>query len=243
MRVFLFDIDGTLIATDKAGQHAMEGSFAAPANVSTAGPTAQPRPPRGKSPVPYAGRTDRSIVADHLRRAGLEDSHENFLRFAERFLSRLPAALASRRGRVLPGVIDTLERLAGLPDACVGLLTGNLRRAARIKLTHFGLDRYFYVQGEPLGAFGDDHHDRDDVAREALADVRRRVRADIDPEQIWIVGDTPRDVRCGRAIGARVLAVATGGYSLAELRAARPDVMVTDLADAGVWWHMVHPER
>lgn len=236
MRIFLFDIDGTLILTDKAGQHAMEASMVAGGDAKGNGQVNSANHARPLDPIDYAGRTDRSIVADHLRRYGLEDTHENFLRYAEGFLRRLPASLSARRGQVLPGVIQTLERLQQLPETCLGLLTGNLRRAARIKLSHFRLDHYFYLGGEPLGGFGDDHYDRDDVARQALVDVRSRVRNDIDPEQIWIVGDTPRDVQCARAIGARVLAVATGGYSLEALQVTEPDVMVKDLADADAWW-------
>ncbi len=236
MRVFLFDIDGTLIVTDRAGQHAMEATMAPRGTAPSVGRADSQDAAGAVGPIHYAGRTDRSIVADHLRRFGLEDTQENFVRYAEAFLGRLPDSLAARQGSVLPGVIETLERLAGLPNTCLGLLTGNLRRAARIKLSHFGLDRFFYEEGEPVGGFGDNHHDRDDVARQALEDVRNRVRSDIRPEQIWVVGDTPRDVRCARAIGARVLAVATGGYSLDQLRVTGPDVMVPDLAAAGAWW-------
>ncbi len=225
MRIILFDIDGTLILTDRAGQHALEDT------MTTSTGTARPR-----GEFDFAGRTDRSIVADHLQHYGLADTTENFNRFSEDFLSRLPGSLAARQGFVLPGVLESLRRLDGRPDIHVGLLTGNLRRAARIKLAYFGLDSFFYSDGEPIGGFGDEHYDRDDVARHALNDIHQRFEDDIDPQQIWIVGDTPRDVKCARAIGARVLAVATGGYSIETLAATRPDLLVNDLASANPWW-------
>jgi phosphoglycolate phosphatase len=109
----------------------------------------------------------------------------------------------------------------------VGLLTGNVRAGAKAKLGHFGLFEHFR-----FGGFGDEHFDRDDVAREALAAIRASGHADVEPERIWVIGDTPLDVQCARAIGARVAAVATGMHTLEQLSAAQPDVVLPDLADA-----------
>jgi phosphoglycolate phosphatase-like HAD superfamily hydrolase len=116
--------------------------------------------------------------------------------------------------------------LKGRDDVVLGLLTGNVRAGARVKLSHFRLYDYF-----PFGGFGDDHFDRDDVAREALAEVQRRFDGAIRPERIWVIGDTPLDVRCARAIGARAVAVATGWHTAEELDQHRPDLLLADLAD------------
>jgi phosphoglycolate phosphatase len=230
MNVILFDIDGTLMLTDRAGQKAME-------QVVPAG--AETRKASGE--VDYAGRTDRSIVADHLRRLELEDTVENFFRYTQDFLQRLPASLADRDGFVLPGVIETLERLAACSSIYLGLLTGNLRQAARMKLAHYDLDKYFCLDsgGDFVGGFGDEHHDRDDVARMAFAAACTHFHSELDPTDVWIVGDTPNDVRCARAVGANVLAVSTGGYSETDLSASQPDLVATDLAAADEWWHQL----
>jgi phosphoglycolate phosphatase-like HAD superfamily hydrolase len=108
----------------------------------------------------------------------------------------------------------------------MGLLTGNLREGAQIKLQHFGLERYF-----SFGGFGDVHPDRDDVAQSALDAARAALDGQSGDEQIWVFGDTPLDIRCARAIGARVLAVNTGVDSRDELERACPDVLLDDLSD------------
>lgn len=225
MNVILFDIDGTLMLTDRAGQRAME-------QVVPAGSGSR----QASGDVGYAGRTDRSIVADHLRRLGLEDTDENFLQYTQQFLQRLPDSLAAREGYVLPGVIETLERLSACASTYLGLLTGNIRQAAKMKLSHFQLDVFFQATGDFVGGFGDEHHDRDDVARVALAAARRHFVEELDPQDVWIVGDTPKDVQCARAIGANVLAVSTGGYSQAQLEDAEPDLIATDLTRSDPWW-------
>src|SRR5207302_7838486 len=130
------------------------------------------------------------------------------------------------KGRVLPGIADLLAHLRQRDQVAVGLLTGNVRAGAQVKLGHFGLFEHF-----SFGGFGDHHFDRDDVAREALAAVRAHVHPEVTPDRIWVIGDTPLDVRCARAIGANVLAVATGTHTLAELAAAAPDLVLKDLSD------------
>ena len=104
--------------------------------------------------------------------------------------------------------------------------TGNLHEGARIKLGFYGLDHYF-----PFGGFGDDHHDRDDVARDAVRAAVAHANGRSLTGPIWVIGDTPLDVACGRAIGARVLAVATGIHPREELVAAKPDVLLDDFSD------------
>ena len=108
----------------------------------------------------------------------------------------------------------------------MGLLTGNFQVGAQLKLEFYKLDHHF-----EFGSFGDRHLDRNDVAREALKEARKRYDGTVDPDRVWVIGDTPADVRCGRAIGAQVIAVATGIYSLDELEATKPDCLFADFAD------------
>ncbi len=214
MHVCLFDIDGTLILSGGAGKAALEAGLASEFGIAQVIDKLQ-----------LSGRTDRAIVTDLFRLHVIDDTPENRRRLAEAYLRHLPRCLATLGGRVLPGIAALLECLSERHDVALGLLTGNLRAGARVKLGHFGLFEYF-----PFGGFGDEHIDRDDVAREALAEVRRHHKA-IPPERIWVVGDTPLDVRCARAIGARAVAVATGWHTCEELTGHGPDLLLDDLSD------------
>jgi phosphoglycolate phosphatase-like HAD superfamily hydrolase len=176
--------------------------------------------------VSFSGRTDRAIGRDLFHLHGLEGFAENWNRFLSAYLHNLPGCLARHRGRVLPGISAFLEQLAARPDLVVGLLTGNVRDGARLKLGHYGLAHHF-----ALGGYGDHHWERDDVAREALAAVCEHLNGSADLEQIWVIGDTPLDVQCARCIGVRVAAVATGWHSLEELTAVSPDLALADLSD------------
>src|SRR5690606_26653327 len=148
---------------------------------------------------------------------GIDDRPEHWDRFRTEYLRHLPELLVQRSGAVLPGIRAILDRLESRDDVLLGLLTGNTRKGAEIKLAHYGLEQYF-----GFGGFGDEHLDRIDVAREALALAQGRLAKPVDPDRVWVIGDTPGDVRCGRAIGARVVAVATGDSSHAELAATNP---------------------
>ena len=156
-----------------------------------------------------SGRTDCAIIVDLFRLHVIEDNPENHRRLRDAYLRHLPDFL-----------------LAGRADVAVGLLTGNIRAGARAKLGYFGLHNYF-----AFGGYGDHHLDRDDVAREALGEVRRQFNGSVNPERIWVIGDTPLDVRCARAIGARAVAVATGWHRAEELAEHAPDLLLTDLSD------------
>ena len=215
MHVCLFDIDGTLIHTRGAGMAALREGIRAAFGVAE--PTDQ---------VPVHGRTDRGITRDFFRFHGIDDLPEHWELFRSAYLRHLPTTLAARPGVVLPGIVPLLESLIVRRDVALGLLTGNTREGARIKLAHYGLDRYF-----EFGGFGDEHYERDDVAREALAAVERRLGHSADLDRVWVIGDTPTDVSCGRAIGARTIAVATGNHTLQELASAKPDHLATDFAD------------
>ncbi len=214
MDVCLFDIDGTLLASGGAGKAALEEALCGEFNV----------PIRGK--VSYSGRTDPAIIRDLFELHDIPATAVNFEKLVAGYLKRLPTCLASYQGRVLPGIVALLEHLRQRTPVAIGLLTGNLRAGARFKLGHFGLYDYF-----AFGGFGDSKYDRDQVAHEALAEVRRHLPRPVALERIWVVGDTPLDVRCARAIGARVAAVATGFHPLDELAQAQPDLLLPDLSD------------
>jgi len=215
--VLLFDIDGTLIRSGGAGARAttiaMTRAFGIP-------------DPQG---VPLHGCTDRGIARDLFALHGLPNDESNWERFLAAYLEILAEELPKSPGEVLPGVEPLLDRLGERDDVYLGLLTGNVRRGARRKLEHYGLYHRFRD-----GGFGDHHPDRDDVARQA----RRTVEAELGPipnERLWVIGDTPADVRCGRAIGARVLAVGTGGIEPHVLQATGPDLWLADLTEADRW--------
>ena len=144
-----------------------------------------------------------------------------FLRAYER---HLPSRLHLRRGSVMPGVVEILEHLAGRTDVMSLLLTGNTTAGARAKLAHYGLDRYLRD-----GAFCVNGGDRVSIARRALAMAVERIGATPPRDRITVIGDTPADVHCGQAIGARTLAVASGAYTPEELAACVPSVVLEAL--------------
>jgi phosphoglycolate phosphatase len=213
MHVCLFDIDGTLIASGGAGKTALEAALADEFGVT-----------RIIDKLQLSGRTDRAIILDLFRLHVIDDAPENHERLRDAYLRHLPNHLHA--GRVLPGIAELLAHLAGRDDVAIGLLTGNVRAGAKVKLGYFGLHHYF-----AFGGYGDHHLDRDDVAREALAAVRQQLNGSVNLERIWVVGDTPLDIRCARSIGARAVAVATGWHSLDELAEHRPDLLLADLSN------------
>jgi phosphoglycolate phosphatase len=215
MIVCLFDIDGTLVSTGGAGKAALEAALLEVFNL-----------PGLRGTVAYSGRTDAAICNDLLRLHDLPATPANRQALHEGYLARLPAALQTRPGRILPGIADLLALLDERDDVRAGLLTGNIRRGAAIKLEHFDLLRYF-----PFGGFGDDTADRNAVARAALAATAAHLGRPPPLENVWVIGDTPLDVACARAIGARCLAVATGLHPAAELAAHRPDLLMDTLAE------------
>ena len=215
MRVLLFDIDGTLIRSGGAGKAAME------AGLKTAFGVAEIL-----DRVSYSGRTDTGIARELLALHGVEPTDANVARLKDAYLGHLPEMLRRRGGEVLPGIESALR--GERQGAAVGLLTGNIRAGAEIKLRHFGLWDHF-----PFGGFADGLDDRDDVARRALAEAERHVGRPIDPNDVWVIGDTPLDVKCARAIGAKAVVVQTGWHHRDELVAARPDHLLPDFTHAG----------
>jgi phosphoglycolate phosphatase len=214
----LFDIDGTLIQSGRAGVRGM--------NLAFERLHARERALEG---IPVAGRTDRAIVSQALTAIGVEPTEEAIARLRDAYFESLPHELrrpVAEPSGVLPGVAALIDHLETRSDVMVGLLTGNFHGGAVIKLGHFDLWHRFR-----LGAFGDLHLDRRALVPEAMARAREAGVSISRPEQIVIIGDTPLDVDCARANGSRSLAVATGLYDCTKLEAAGADLTVKTLED------------
>lgn len=214
MLTLLFDIDGTLINTRGAGGSALMEAFREDFGVEN------------PSDVEFSGRTDRGIGSNLFQQHNIEDTAENWQRLCTGYIARLSSHLPERNGYVLDGVLQLLERIRSISPVAVGLLTGNLEQGAKIKLTYFDLADHFR-----FGGFGDEHRDRDGVANAAATAAKNHLGSAFDPSRVWVIGDTPLDVSCARAINAKVIAVATGLHPADELASAKPDVLLDDLAD------------
>ncbi|MBL9127467.1 MAG: HAD family hydrolase [Verrucomicrobiales bacterium] len=216
IRLVLFDIDGTLIASGGAGVRA----FAEVARVTFG-------IPGGTQRLTFAGRTDFSLIREFFRLHGIPTTPENFGRFLDDYAHWLATYLVERAGRVLPGVREALRALRAMEEPPVlGLLTGNVRLGAELKLRHYGLWEEF-----SLGAFADDAEDRNRIAAIARDRGSEWVGRPLGGEEVLVVGDTHHDIACARAIGAPCLAVATGGTPLTELRGRDPAWAVESLAE------------
>lgn len=214
IRLVLFDIDGTLVHTGRAGSRAFAKTFETEFKAVD-----------GLEKINFAGRTDVNLVREFFCHNKIPATPENFQRFFERYVFWLDRILAHSQTRICPGVRELLRDLRALRQPPVlGLLTGNIRLGAEIKLRHFDLWEQF-----EFGAFADDHEERDLIAVAAHARSHRVLGKKLRGGEIVVVGDTPLDIRCGRAIGAKVLAVATGGAKLEELKKHQPDWLVEDL--------------
>ena len=217
MPVLLFDIDGTLVRSGGSGKAAMDAALGHAFGIAEV-----------KDEVPYSGRTDRAIARDLLRVHGIPVTLENERRLTSMYLELLPKALSEGDGHVCPGIESILNETRESPAVLLGLLTGNVRHGARTKLGHFQLWDYFAAGG----GFGDDHYERDDVAHSALREIAEHRKQHLHGEEVWVIGDTPLDVKCARAIGAKVVAVATGWHDYDELAACKPDAVFEDMTHA-----------
>jgi len=183
--------------------------------------------------IDWSGRTDRFIIRQILEKFSLPSTTENSDRLLDGYISLLPDEL-NRSARILPGVKDLLDTAAARSDVAQGLLTGNIDRGARAKLSHHGLWDYF-----PFGAFANDSELRNDLGPFALRRAAAHTGVTFAPEQVWIIGDTPHDIECGKVIGARTLAVATGRHPIDELIGHAPTAAFKDLADAKLFWQTI----
>ncbi len=211
MRRYLFwDIDGTLLLTNRAGVFALED---AALQVTGAKPDL--------AKMRTAGMTDAQIGRDIV-------GEEHLAAFLAAYERLLPERLSWREGRVLPNVRENLEALAQRDDVVNMLLTGNVAGGAEAKLRHYDLWQYFSAGG----AYSVEGDDRPAIARRAR-ELAAEHGGEVPPgERMFVIGDTPHDVHCGDAIGARTVAVATGpGYDLEALRASEPWVLLEQLPE------------
>jgi phosphoglycolate phosphatase-like HAD superfamily hydrolase len=215
-RLLLFDIDGTLVwggPAKKAFETAMEEVF------GTAGPI------EGHD---FSGKTDPQIARELLRLAGLDDGEidARLQELWEEYLGRLEAGLPGTPMTVLPGVRPLLEELVGMDGVAMGLLTGNILEGARLKLGSVDLMDYF-----PVGGFGSDSEVREDLTSLAIRRAAGEWGVDFPVSEVVVIGDTPRDVACGKHEGTRTVAVATGRWSAGHLSEAGADQVLADLGD------------
>lgn len=213
--LLLWDIDGTLILSGGAGGRALQAALRDTFGVNGS-----------LDDIDFGGRTDPWIVRQVFRKFDLPATPENFSRYLEAYLRALPQHLGNPLARVLPGVREILAAVEAHGGIAQGLLTGNLRRGAQLKLEHHQLWRHF-----AFGAFADDSEHRNELGPHAVRRALERHGVDFAADDVWVIGDTPHDIECGKAIGARTLAVATGGRSLAQLRAHQPTAALEDLRD------------
>ena len=220
-RLVLFDIDGTLLSSHGAGRRAMEGALRSVFGTA------------GSPEYRYDGKTDRQIVRELMRGEGHDDVtiDARMPAVLEAYLEGLHRQLDAPGANVtaLTGVFALLDALRSQMHCETGLLTGNLEPGAQRKLDAAGIafDRF------AVGAFGSDHEARDELPAIAQRRARERLGLDIAGASVVIVGDTPSDIRCGRPIGARAIAVATGHYAVADLARHDPAAVFQDLGDTG----------
>jgi phosphoglycolate phosphatase len=219
VRLALFDIDGTLLSSGGAGGRAMRRAL-----QDVFGSWGDPG-------YRYDGKTDRQIVRDLMRGVGHGDPYidERMEELFEMYLRELEVEVAHGESppRPLPGVPQLLDRLEARADVVLGLLTGNIAPGAVVKLRAAGLDPDRFR----VNAFGSDHEHRPELPSFAQRRAREVLGRDITPEAMVVIGDTPADVHCGQYAGARTIAVATGRYSVDELREHSPTAVFENLAN------------
>lgn len=218
-RLVLFDIDGTLLLTAGAGRRAIRAALADAIGDEQV-----------FDRVRFDGKTDPQIVAELLHAAGHPEpcAPERIDAVCSRYVGLLERELAERTATVavMPGVAPLLDRLADAADVVVGLLTGNVARGAELKLRAGGLDPARFV----VGAFGSDSAFRPHLPAIAARRAAPWFGRVPEGQEVVIVGDTPADITCGREIGARAVAVATGSYSVADLASHAPHAVFADLS-------------
>jgi len=217
LKVLLFDIDGTLIHSGGAGKRAFVDTLRVAFGIEDE-----------LTDIPFSGKTDPLIIREIFTKHRIEPTPGHFDLFLGKYVTCLEQIIADPKGLVFPGIREILDECFDDPRILLGLLTGNIHRGAQIKLAHYQLYHYF-----AFGAFGDDHEDRNEIARIAHERSRKKSGREIHPSDIYVIGDTPRDIACGCAIGARTVAVATGRYTVEELREHNPDLLFENLRDTG----------
>ncbi|MGA1874435.1 MAG: HAD family hydrolase [bacterium] len=223
--LLLFDVDGTLLISGGAGNRSLNRALQQRYGISEA----------MKSIIPD-GKTDpaiiREIFKNNLHREPCSKEISDICRLYVKYLQE--EIMISAGYRLLPGIFPLLEKADQTSGIFLGLLTGNLKRGAEIKLERSRLNRYF-----PFGGFGSDSEDRHKIARLAIFRGRKYAGQRIPLNRVFIIGDTLHDIRCARSAGAKVLAVATGSTPLEELASHQPDYVMEDLSDREQFWRII----
>lgn len=227
-KLLLFDIDGTLIRSAGAGRDAMNRAFRKTYGIRN-----------GFDRIRMMGRTDPGILDEVLREHGLKWDDAQVEQFQIHYYHYLEEELKKpRQGkRICAGMDRILPTLKDRPDLMLGLLTGNWRYGAYLKLRHFMLDDYFTI-----GAFGDDSTDRNLLVPVALERFRMQMRFPVRPENTWVIGDTPFDIQCGKPHCTRTIGVATGVHTLKELIAEKPDHAFEDFSEVSSLLRLFIPD-
>lgn len=212
-RLLLFDIDNTLLNTGGAGSIAMTLALQEMFGISD-----------GFAKVEFSGRTDLYILSEGLRQHGINDGHEAHLNgFLQRYYGHLRHTLGEREGHLMPGFPQLLEALSHSEGVRIGLATGNFSEAAWMKLDHYGIRQYFANDG----AFGEESLDRSEMVRLGV----ERFGDAVAPGDIFIIGDTPHDVSAALDNGFVAVGVATGNYTVDQLRDSGAQMVFSDFAD------------
>jgi len=212
-RLILWDIDGTLISTGAAGNRAILEATHQLYGGDLSG-------------IEIAGRTDIAIAHQILSKHAASIADESVKSLLDLYLDRLAVLLPESAGAVMPGVRKLLEHAAATPKLALGLLTGNLKRGAKLKLECYQLWHFF-----SFGAFADDHHDRNELGAFALSRAQGIGGTKFEGAQVDVIGDTGHDIACGKAFGARTVAVATGSWTREQLAEYEPDFLFDDLSN------------
>jgi phosphoglycolate phosphatase-like HAD superfamily hydrolase len=225
-RLLLFDIDGTLVDTGGAGMSALQDAIREVFGAD--GPA-----------LDLAGATDSGLLKNIYRSLGREEDEELSALFFDRYLARLEVNLRDNcfGGRALEGVFEILNEVADAKVA-TGLLTGNIADGADLKMGHYGMDHHF-----PFGAFGDDHHDRNLLGPIALERAFETTGLTFTGAETIVIGDTPKDIWCAQAFGAQSAAVATGKFTVAELKAEGADFVFEDFREVEAVLEILLKER
>ena len=215
-KLVLFDIDGTLIDSGEAGSRALANSFRQVFSIENA-----------FAGIEMAGKTDIQIIKEGLAAHGLQSGDGLLSSILSEYLNSLRIEVNNNRRHLKPGVVELLDSIKTMRGYRLGLLTGNIEKGACIKLEVFDLNSYF-----PIGAFGSDDEDRNNLLPVAVRKFRDMTNIDLSYNDCIVIGDTPSDVRCSKPFDAISVAVSTGPYSYESLLETEADYVLRDLSCA-----------
>lgn len=221
--ILLWDIDGTLISARGSGSAALCDSLALSFGIKS-----------DLAHIELAGRTDRWIFERILESFELPKTEDNYAKLEKHYLESLEPQLKKRGVEILPGIQQIVQEAHERTDVVQGLLTGNLVEGAKKKLRETRLWEFF-----GFGAFADDAANRNLLGPKALARAQEQTGQAHLLERVWVIGDTPHDITCGKIFGARTLAIATGKHSVHQLREGQPCAVFQDLSDTKAFWNTV----